>query len=79
MLSTSHKKIYPAASVDDAVKTALAELYLVQAKNGMTRVVAGDTASPESYWQRLFDRHVAAVEAGGTAISSEKDLDDRLS
>ena len=74
MLSTSHKKIYPAASVDDAVKTALAELYLVQAKNGMTRVAfrADMTSAGIVLSKAQFDRHVAAVEAGGTAISSEK-------
>lgn len=74
MRSTSRQRIYHAASVDDATKTALARLYLAQAKRGTTRVafradlaVAGIVLS-----KAQFDRHVAAVAAGGTAIATEK-------
>ena len=60
--------------MDDAAKTALAQLYLVQAKRGTTRVAfrADMAAAGIVLSKAQFDRHVAAVAAGGTAIASEK-------
>jgi hypothetical protein len=72
--SSSHKRTYHAASLDDAAKTALAQLYLVQAKRGTTRVsFRADMAAAGIVLSKAqFDRYVAAVAAGGTAIANEK-------
>jgi transposase len=74
MPSDSHKRNYHAASVDDEAKTALAQLYLVQAKRGTTRVAfrADMAAAGIVVSKAQFDRYVAAVAAGGTAIANEK-------
>lgn len=60
--------------MDDAAKTTLARLYLVQATRGMTRVAfRADLAAAGIVLSKpQFDRYVAAVAAGGTAIASEK-------
>ena len=60
--------------MDDAAKTALARLYLVQTKRGTTRVsFRADMAAAGIVLSKAqFDRHVAAVAAGGTAIANEK-------
>lgn len=60
--------------MDDAAKTALAQLYLAQAKRGTTRVAfrADMAAAGIVLSKAQFDRHVAAVAAGGTAIADEK-------
>jgi hypothetical protein len=60
--------------VDDAAKTALAQLYLVQAKRGTTRAsFRADMAAAGIVLSKAqFDRHVASVAAGGTAIANEK-------
>ena len=60
--------------MNDATKTALAQLYMVQAKRGMTKVsFRADMAAAGIVLSKAqFDRLVAAVAAGGTAIANEK-------
>ena len=60
--------------MNDAVKTALAQLYLVQAKRGTTRTsFRADMAAAGIVLSKAqFDRYIAAVAAGGTAIANEK-------
>jgi hypothetical protein len=72
--SGSHKRTYYAASVEDAAKTVLAQLYLVQAKRGTSRAsFRADMAAAGIVLSKAqFDRHVAAMAAGGTAIANEK-------
>ena len=73
--SASTKRTYHAASVDDPAKTILAQLYLVQAKRGVTRAAfrADMAAAGIVFSKAQFDRYVAAVAAGSPAIAQEKD------
>jgi transposase len=64
----------PASSISDEFKTHLAKLFVVQQKKGVTRIEFVKDLSEVGLdvSLRQFDRWVARVKSGNTAISTEK-------